>query len=94
MERSKSNIPQVGYQSIERLTEIVRDGIRAMPKAEKKSACKELIIEIIKWSTYSVEESIGLLSGAQFHFLQMSEAEFEKTLAPQEKKKVQILTRK
>jgi len=67
--------PQLGgYVELERLVEINRDAIRAYSaKWEKKAACKAIIREVIKWSTYSPEEAIGLLESTQFTFLQLAE---------------------
>ena len=74
MKRTEKNpIPLAGYIPANRLCEIVRDAVRAMPKDEKKSTCKALIMEVIKWSSYSPEEAIGLLESTQFYFLQQAE---------------------
>jgi len=73
MQRTKKKpnpIPLAGYLPVNRLIEIIRDAIRAMPKEEKRNTAKELIIEVCKWSSYSQEEAIGVLQSAQFHFLQ------------------------
>ena len=79
MERKKSvrrlDRPHFGgYVELERLIEINRDAIRAYEaKWEKKEACKAVIREVLKWSSYSPEEAIGLLQSAQFSFLQLAE---------------------
>jgi hypothetical protein len=75
MKRSpkKTMIPAPGYLPLSRLLEINRDAIRAMPKNEKNEACKAILKEILLWSTYTIEESIGALQIAQYHFLQSIE---------------------
>jgi hypothetical protein len=70
----KDKIPLAGYKALPLLLEINRDALRALTKEGKKVYCKELITEIIRWSSYSPEEAIGVLEASKFSFLQMAES--------------------
>jgi len=86
--KSKDEIPLPGYVPMNRLLEINRDALRATPNRNKKIVCKALVIEIIKWSSYTTEEAIGLLESIQFHFLTSVEdiSERDETATVQPKK--------
>ena len=74
MERKKPHpIKLQGYIPLDKLLELNRDALRACPKEERQKYCKALTQDIIRWSSYSVFEAIGLLESAQFYFLQQAE---------------------
>lgn len=73
MERTKGTIKLAGYKPLPLLIELTRDALRAMDKSERQVSCKILIREILKWSSYSPEEALGILQSAQFYFMQQAE---------------------
>jgi hypothetical protein len=74
MKRMKKNpIPLPGYLSMDRLLEINRDALRAMPKLERQEVSKALLREITIWSCYSNYEAIGVLQALMYHFLTETE---------------------
>jgi hypothetical protein len=85
MERLNQPIKHIGYLSQSRLLEINRDALRAMPKDERQNTCKSLIREVVRWSSYTAEEAIGILQSAQFHFLQQAEDIIEQGEAKEKK---------
>ena len=68
MERKNHKIKLQGYVPLDKLLELNRDALRACPKEERQQVCKALILEVVKWSNYNIEEAIGLLESCQFHF--------------------------
>jgi len=76
--KKKTDIPLAGYLPLPKLLEINRDALRAMPKAEARRACKQLLREVLGFTTFSNEEAIGLLESTKFMFLIQAEDEQEK----------------
>jgi hypothetical protein len=69
METHPERVRQAGYVELPRLSEIIRDALRAYTREEGLAAGRILIREIISWVSLSNEESIGLLESAKQKFL-------------------------
>jgi hypothetical protein len=70
MKRARPHrIPLAGYLPLEKLIEINRDALRATPKAERQALCRALITELIKWSSFSENEAMGVLETIKYRIL-------------------------
>jgi hypothetical protein len=73
LKKANNPIPLPGYIPLDRLLELNRDALRALPKVERQEVSKALLREIIIWSSYSYYEGIGVLHTLMYHYISETE---------------------